>query len=118
MAKLVLNHVRENFKQHYEKRTDIKASLLKLMKKASNLILTNDEQDLNNYLSEMKLLFGLFESYPEISDLYQWIHLTTKFYEYLKTSKNKTSILDVNILNDISDILISILVERTKFGPN
>lgn len=95
MTKLVLNHVRENFKQHYENKTDIKSSLLKLIKKTSNLILVNDEENLNNYLSQLKLFFELFESYPEIADLYQWIHLTTKFYEYLKLSKNKTNKLDV-----------------------
>ncbi|RNA45198.1 telomere-associated RIF1 [Brachionus plicatilis] len=91
MARLVLNHVKDNYENHYADKTDIKSNLLKLIKKCSNLILTNDESDLNMYLFELRLLFELMEQHTEIVDLYQWIQLTTKFYEYLKSTKNKTN---------------------------
>lgn len=91
----MLHHVRENYKQHYADKTDIKSNVLKLMKKGSNLILASDEDDLNMYLSELRFLFELMLTHIEIADLYQWSHLTTKFYEYLKSSKNKTNKLNV-----------------------
>lgn len=73
----------------------MKVNLIKLMKKCSNLILVTDEENVNVYMSNLGFLLNLMEKKHDLIDLYQWVHLTTKFYDYLKSIKTKTNQINV-----------------------
>ncbi|CAF0955839.1 unnamed protein product [Brachionus calyciflorus] len=96
LSKLVLSNVKNEYEENYTEQVDMKVNLIKLMKKSANLILATDDDNLNTYMGNLGFLLGIMENNHDLLDLYQWIHITNKFYDYLKSIKTKTNQLNLS----------------------
>jgi hypothetical protein len=67
--------------------------------KAANFMLLPDDADSNAFMSNMRLLFDLIESHQNLIDLIEWLHISNKFYDHLRSLKPKTTQITVKFLN-------------------
>ena len=65
-----------------------------MIKRVSNLLLQTDEEDENAYLNNLNIILSLIESHSNLINLYDWCHISAKFYDHLKQTKaRKNSIV-------------------------
>ena len=68
-----------------------------MFKKTANLILIAEEEDDTVYFDNLNLLLSVIDAQPKLVDLYNWLHISARFYEHLRHIKTKSSIINVRI---------------------
>jgi hypothetical protein len=69
--------------------------------KAANHLLISDEENTNSYLTNMGHLLDLLESNENLIDLVEWLHITNKFSDYLRSFKTKSNQIMVSLVSSL-----------------
>lgn len=79
-----------------------------MFKKSGNLILVSEEEDTNYFLSNLNNMLVLMDAQPSLVDLYNWLHLSARFYDHLRCLKARTGeiILTENNYETVKMLLI------------
>ena len=65
--------------------------MLSIFKKSANLILTLEDEEENYFLENLNILMVFMDAQPTMIDLYNWLLLSAKFYDHLKSLKNNSA---------------------------
>lgn len=71
-----------------------------IFKKAANLFIScTDEEDMQASLDNLSSLLVLMDSQPAMIDLYNWLHISGRFYDYMRHLKTKSTVYTISQRN-------------------
>lgn len=71
-----------------------------MFKKVANLFMScTDEEEMETALDNLSSLLVLMDSQPAMIDLYNWLHISARFYDYMRHLKTKSTVYTISQRN-------------------